>query len=120
MRSAASVRSFCPAASGVATLSKSSPSASALVRSPASAYRAREFRQLVEEQHAEMGETDFARLHLQPAADQGRHRCGMMRRTEWAHTRDRAVAQLARQTLHHGDFEGFTRIERRQQTGKPA
>jgi hypothetical protein len=44
----------------------------------------REFRQLVEEQHAVMGERRLARPHAQAAADHGRHRGGMMRRPERA------------------------------------
>ena len=59
-------------------------------------HRALEFGQFVEEQHAEMREADLARPHLQPAADQRRHR-----RAEWCGARkgrgahQPAVLQLA-------------------------
>ena len=41
-----------------------------------------EFRQFVEEQHAEMRQADLAGPHPQPAADQRRHRGAVMRRAE--------------------------------------
>ena len=41
-------------------------------------------RQFIQKQHAEMGEADFAWLYLQPAADQRRHRGGVMGAAERA------------------------------------
>ena len=45
---------------------------------------AAELEHLVEKQHAVMGETDFARPRLRPAADQRGVRDRVMRRAEWA------------------------------------
>jgi hypothetical protein len=57
-----------------------------------------------------MRETHLARFHFQPAADERRHRGGMMRVAERAHPGNRAVGKLARETLHHRDFERLARI----------
>ena len=66
-----------------------------------------EFRQLVEEQHAVMRERNFARPRAQAAADQSRHRGGMMRRAERPPVGERAAFDLARDRGDHRDFEQF-------------
>ena len=81
-------------------------------------HAALEFRQLVQEQHAQMRQRDFARLHFQPAADQRRHRGGMMRIAERPLAADGAVGQFARQRTHHGNLQRLARIQRRQQAGQ--
>jgi hypothetical protein len=54
-----------------------------------------EFRKLVEEKDAAMGERDFARPRMQPAADQRRHAGGVMWRTERPAIGQRAALDLA-------------------------
>src|ERR1700691_1949196 len=49
-----------------------------------------EFRQFVEEEHALMGERDFAGAGMRTAADERRHRGRMMRRTERTPVGERA------------------------------
>ena len=78
-----------------------------------------EFRQLVEEQHAVMGEGDFAGARTQAAADERRHGGGMMRGAEGAAIGERAVGRVARDRVHHRDFEQLARRERRQDGGQP-
>ena len=78
-----------------------------------------EFRQLVEKQHAVMGERDFARPRMQAAADQGRHAGGMMRRPERPPVGQCAAFDHAGDRLHHGDFEKLGRRQRRQDRGQP-
>src|SRR4029079_6915115 len=51
-----------------------------------------ELRQLVEEQNAEMSETDLAGTDAQAAADQRGHRGAVVRRTEWPLTANLAAA----------------------------
>ncbi len=81
---------------------------------------AREFRQLVQEEHAQMREADLAGFDFQPAADERGHRGRMMRAPEWARARNRAVLELAGETVDHGNFERLARIQRRQQSRQPA
>ena len=78
-----------------------------------------EFRHLVEEQHAVMRQRDFARPRAQAAADQRRHRGGMMRRTERPPVGERAAFDLAGDRSDHRDFEQFGRQQRRQDRGQP-
>ena len=59
-------------------------------------HRTLEFRQFVEEQHAKMRQADLARPHLEPAADQRRHRCAVMRRAEGPSAADFATAPAPR------------------------
>ena len=73
-------------------------------------HRALEFGQLVEEQHAEMGEADLARPHLEPAADQRRHRGAVVRRAERAAAAHPPALQLAGDA---GDHRHFERLGRR-------
>ncbi len=81
-------------------------------------HRALEFGELVEEQDAEMREADLARLDLQPAADQRRHRRRMVRRTIRPGTRQPSAGQRARDACHHRHFERLGGIERRQDAGQ--
>jgi hypothetical protein len=78
-----------------------------------------EFRQLVEEKHAVMGERNLARPRMQAATDQGRHAGGMMRRPERPPVGQRAALDHAGDRLHHGDFEQLRRRQRRQDRRKP-
>ena len=78
----------------------------------------REFRQLIEKQHAVMRERDFARPRAQAAADERGHAGGMMRRAERAAAGQRAVGDLARDRRDHRNFEEFLRQERRQDRGQ--
>ena len=79
----------------------------------------REFRQLVEEQHAVMRERDFARPRAQAAADQRRHRGGMMRRAERPLVGERAAFDLAGDRGDHRHFQQFGRRQRRQDRRQP-
>src|SRR5579871_3897870 len=65
-----------------------------------------------------MGEAHFAWLHPQAATDECGHRGRMMRSTERTPARNRAIGEFARKRLHHRDFEGLTRIERRKDAGQ--
>ncbi len=80
-------------------------------------YAALELRQLVEEQHAVVGERDLAR-HGRRAAAAQRHRAGgVMRRAEDA--RGPALrCKLPDQTQHRGRLERFVRSHRRQDPGE--
>ena len=78
-----------------------------------------ELRQLVEEQHALMGERDFARPRMQPAADQSRHAGGMMRCAERTPVGQRAAFDLASDGSDHRNFEQFGRRQRRQDRRQP-
>ena len=60
---------------------------------------AREFRQFIQEQNAQMREADFAGLHFQSATHQRRHRGGVVRVAEGTRTADRAAFQRAGQRL---------------------
>ena len=79
----------------------------------------RELRQLVEEEHAVVGEADLAGPDAQTAADQCRHRGRMMRRAERPAIAERAAGQFTGDRLDHRDIEQFARIERRQDRGQP-
>ena len=79
----------------------------------------REFRQLVEEEHAVMGERHFARPRPHAAADHRRHRGGMVRRAERPPVRQLSVGQLAGDRGDHRDFQELARRERRQDRGQP-
>ena len=68
-----------------------------------------EFRHLVEEQHAVMRERNLARPRAQAAADQRRHRGGMMRRAERPPVGERAAFDLAGDRSDHRHFEQFGR-----------
>ena len=78
-----------------------------------------EFRQLVEKQHAVMGERDFARPRMQAAADQRRHAGGMMRRAERPPVGQRAALDLAGDGRDHRDFKELGRRQRRQDRRQP-
>ena len=78
-----------------------------------------EFRQFVEEQHAVMGERNFARPRTQAAADQSRHAGRMMRRAERPPVGERAAFDLAGDRGDHRDFEQLGRRQRRQDRRQP-
>ena len=78
-----------------------------------------EFGELVEEKNAAMRERDFARPRAQAAADQSRHRGGMMRATERPPIGERAAFDLARDRSDHRDFQQLLRRERRQDRRQP-
>ena len=71
----------------------------------------RELRQLVEEEHAVMGERDFARPRADAAADHRRHRGGMMRRAERPPVGELSVGELAGDRGDHRDFQELARRE---------
>src|SRR5262245_45961135 len=73
-----------------------------------------EFRQLVEEEHAEVREAGFPRLWPSPAANERRHARRVMWGTERTRGRKLASHELARKAVHHRDFEHLLRAERRQ------
>ena len=73
-------------------------------------HRAREFGEFVHEQHAVMGQADLARLRALAAADDGRHRGGVMRFAERPDAADAAIVQQAGQRVDH---RGFQRLGRR-------
>ncbi len=78
-----------------------------------------EFRQLVEKQHAVMGERDFARPHAQAAADQRRHAGGMVRRAERPAIGQCAAFDLVGDGSDHRHFEQLGRRQRRQDRRQP-
>ncbi len=80
-------------------------------------HRALEFGQFVQEQYAEVGKADLSRPHPQPAADQRRHRCAMVRGPERPPPADPAAIQLAG-NRHHRNFQRFGRLQRRQDAGQ--
>jgi hypothetical protein len=61
----------------------------------------RKFRQLVEEQHAVMGQRHLSRARAHAAADQRRHAGGVMRRAERPLPAELAVADLPGHALDH-------------------
>ncbi len=75
----------------------------------------RELRQLVQEQHPVVRQGHLARLHLQPAAGQGRHAGGMVRRAERAGAGQGALGDQAGHRMHHRGLEQLARRQRRQQ-----
>jgi hypothetical protein len=78
-----------------------------------------ELGQLVEKEHAEMGECHFARTRARAAADERRHARRMMRRAEGAHPADAPASEIAGEAPDHADFEHLGRLERRQDRGEP-
>ncbi len=78
-----------------------------------------ELRQLVEKEHAEMGERDFARARPRAAADESRHARRMMRGAERARPADAPAGEIAGEAPDHADFEHLGRLERRQDRGHP-
>src|SRR5829696_5426329 len=72
-----------------------------------------ELGELVEEEHAVMGERDLARPGVEAAADERRHRGGVVRRPERPAVRERAVRELAGDRLDHRHFEQLARRQRR-------
>src|SRR3546814_10329770 len=64
-----------------------------------------EFGKLIQEQHAEMRETDLARPHTQPAADERGHRGRMMGAAERAGADAAATLAPARARGAHRYFE---------------
>jgi hypothetical protein len=81
-------------------------------------HAALEFRQFVEEQHAEMREGDFARPRPCPAADQRCHRSAVVRRSERPGALQLAALQLAGDGSHHRDFQRIGRREIGQYAGQ--
>ncbi len=81
-------------------------------------HRAAEFGELVEEQHAEMGEAHLARPHAQAAAGQRRHRGRMMRAAERARADQPATWQFPRDARHHRDLERLGRRQIGQDAGQ--
>jgi len=78
-----------------------------------------EFWKLVEEQDAVMGKRDFAGPRMQPAADEGRHAGGVIRRPERPAIGQRAALDLAGNRGDHRDFEQLRRRQRRQNRRQP-
>jgi len=74
-----------------------------------------EFRQFVQEQHAEMGQRHFAGSGPVAAADQRRRRRRMVRVAERAFRRQAAVLPFAGEAANHADFEDFRGVQRRHQ-----
>jgi len=64
-----------------------------------------ELGQLVEEQHAEMGERRFARPWPRTAAHQRRHARGVMRRAEGPRPADTPAREISREASDHAHFE---------------
>ena len=62
-----------------------------------------------------VGERDFARPHAMSAADQRLQGRRMVRVAEIAATAELALGEIARQRTHHGSFQRFIGLERRQQ-----
>src|SRR3546814_16683699 len=70
-----------------------------------------EFGKLIQEQHAEMRETDLARPHTQPAADERGHRGRMMGAAERAGADGAATLKPARDRGDHPYLERLGRSE---------
>ena len=81
--------------------------------------RAAEFRQLVEEQHAQMRERDLAGPRLAAAADHRRGRGRVVRAAERPPARQPAAVQPAADAGDHADLEHLGRIERGQHADQP-
>jgi hypothetical protein len=77
-----------------------------------------EFRQLIEEEDAEMRQRHLARLDAQSASRERGHRGGVMRIAKWPAPRNRTAGKFTGQRLNHRNLERFARIERRQQCGQ--
>ena len=80
--------------------------------------RSLEFRKLVEEKHAEVGQADLAGTHFQSATDQGRHRSAVVRRTKWAPTPNPSSTQFAGDRSDHRHFQRFAGLKRRENARK--
>jgi hypothetical protein len=78
-----------------------------------------EFRELVEEQDAMMGERDFSRSRMQAAADQRRHAGRVVRCAERPAIGQRAALDFAGDRGDHRDFEELGRRERRENRRQP-
>ena len=82
--------------------------------------REAELGELVEEQHAEMGEAHLARARRAAAADQPRRRDGVMRRAERTLGDQRAVLRKEpRHAVDARDLDGLVEGERRHDAGQP-
>ena len=79
---------------------------------------ARELRQLVEEEDAVVGEADLAGLRAAAAADDRRHRGGVVRGAEGAGAGDAALVEEAGEGVDHRGLERLGGLERRQDAGK--
>jgi hypothetical protein len=79
-----------------------------------------EFRQLVEEEHAAMGEADLARPAARATADQRRDARGMMGVAERARGDEAAAMQEPRERMDHRDLQRLGGRERRQQPRQAA
>lgn len=77
-----------------------------------------ELGKLVEEQHAEMGEADFAGPRFGAAADKGGHRGAVVGRAEGTGAEQAPALQPAGHGGDHRDFERFGRREFRQDAGE--
>lgn len=80
---------------------------------------ARELRKFVEEQHAEVGQRNFAGPGPPAAADQRRHRRRMVGRAERPPRTDAATGQQPGKAVDHADFEHLARLQLRQQPRQP-
>ncbi len=79
-----------------------------------------EFGQLVEEEHAVVGQADFAGLRIGTAAHEGDVRYGVVRGAEGSHGNQRVFfAHLACHAVDLGCFEGFFEAEWRQDGWQP-
>jgi hypothetical protein len=72
-----------------------------------------EFREFVKEQHAVMGERDFAGPRMQAAADQSRHAGGVMRRAKRSPIGQCTAFDLAGDRGDHRNFQELGGSERR-------
>ena len=78
-----------------------------------------ELGQLVEEEHAVMGERDLARAGVEAAADERRHGGRVVRGAERPPVRQGAVGEVPGDRLDHRHLEQFARRQRRQDRGQP-
>ena len=81
-------------------------------------HRPLELGQLVEEQHAEVGEANLARTDAQAAADESGHRRAVVGRTKGPAPLDPAAVELSRDGCDHRNLERFRRLERRKNPGE--
>ena len=84
-------------------------------------HRTLKLRQFVEKQHAQMRKAHLPRPHLQPAADQRRHRRAMMRCAIGPPPDQPPILQQPRHRCHHRHFQRLRRRQVRQyprQTGR--
>ena len=78
-----------------------------------------EFGQLVEEEHAAMGQAHLTGQGMQAAAHQGCLRDRVVRRPEGPHAHQPLPGgQLARHAVDLGDFQGFFKVQGRQDGGQ--